>query len=212
MRVNRRSFLKGFSVAMAAGMLGTGYAWNRFGRPQLADLSRWQGFSADDVALLNEIADVIIPPTDTPGAKEAAVGDFVAIAVAECYEPAMQSAFVYGFLALQAECQSQYGRVFRDLSPAERVAVLSQIDGERKYRELWLRGERGLRIVARPVIGALPDPVQVPHFFSMMKELTALGYFTSWPGATQALRHKLVPGAYDGALPYKKGDRAWAMS
>jgi hypothetical protein len=43
-----------------------------------------------------------------------------------------------------------------------------------------------------------------------MKQLTLLGFFTSEPGATKALRHIAVPGKYDGALPYKKGDKAWA--
>jgi hypothetical protein len=44
----------------------------------------------------------------------------------------------------------------------------------------------------------------------MLKELTLLGFFTSKPGATQALRYIAVPGKYDGNLPYKKGDKAWA--
>ena len=44
----------------------------------------------------------------------------------------------------------------------------------------------------------------------MMKQLTLMGFFTSKPGATQALRHEPVPGKYDGAFPYKKGDKAWA--
>jgi hypothetical protein len=35
-------------------------------------------------------------------------------------------------------------------------------------------------------------------------------FFTSKPGATQALRHIPVPGKYDGNYPYKIGDRAWA--
>jgi hypothetical protein len=43
-----------------------------------------------------------------------------------------------------------------------------------------------------------------------MKELTLLGYFTSEPGATKALRYVAVPGRYDGCIPYKKGDKAWA--
>jgi hypothetical protein len=48
------------------------------------------------------------------------------------------------------------------------------------------------------------------HYFRMMKELTLLGYFTSKEGATMALRYKAVPGRYDGNVPYKKGDKAWA--
>lgn len=49
-----------------------------------------------------------------------------------------------------------------------------------------------------------------PHYFSLMKQLTLLGYFTSEVGATQALRYVPVPGKYEGCISYKKGDRAWA--
>ncbi|MFN9666692.1 MAG: gluconate 2-dehydrogenase subunit 3 family protein, partial [Bacteroidota bacterium] len=48
------------------------------------------------------------------------------------------------------------------------------------------------------------------HYFRMMKELTLWGYFTSEIGATQALRYVAVPGKYEGCIPYKKGDKAWA--
>jgi hypothetical protein len=44
----------------------------------------------------------------------------------------------------------------------------------------------------------------------MMKELTLLGFFTSEIGATKALKYVETPGSYNGNLPYKKGDRAWA--
>ena len=54
------------------------------------------------------------------------------------------------------------------------------------------------------------DPQDDPHYFAMMKQLTLLGYFTSKPGATQALRYVAVPGHYEGCIPYKKGDKAWA--
>jgi hypothetical protein len=43
-----------------------------------------------------------------------------------------------------------------------------------------------------------------------MKQLTLLGYFTSEIGATQTLRYVAVPGKYEGCIPYKKGDKAWA--
>jgi hypothetical protein len=44
----------------------------------------------------------------------------------------------------------------------------------------------------------------------MLKQLTIWGYFTSEPGATKALRYIETPGHYDGDVPYKKGDKAWA--
>jgi hypothetical protein len=49
-----------------------------------------------------------------------------------------------------------------------------------------------------------------PHYFFIMKQLTMLGFFTSKVGMTQALRYEPVPGRYDGCIPYKKGDKAWA--
>jgi hypothetical protein len=54
-------------------------------------------------------------------------------------------------------------------------------------------------------------PEEPNHYFSMMKQLTLLGFFTSEVGATQALRYLPVPGRYDGCIPYNKGDRAWAL-
>ena len=59
----------------------------------------------------------------------------------------------------------------------------------------------GIKSTGRPHIG---------NYFGMMKQLTLLGYFTSEIGATKALRYIAVPGKYEGCVPYKKGDKAWA--
>ena len=45
------------------------------------------------------------------------------------------------------------------------------------------------------------------HYFTMMKQLTLLGYFTSKPALTVAFDYHAVPSRYDGAMPYKKGDK-----
>ena len=50
-----------------------------------------------------------------------------------------------------------------------------------------------------------------PHYFALMKQLTLLGYFTSEPGATQALNYVSVPGKFEACIPYKKGDKAYAL-
>jgi hypothetical protein len=48
------------------------------------------------------------------------------------------------------------------------------------------------------------------HYFTMIKELTLTGFFTSEVGATKALRYVAIPGRYEGCVPYTKGDKAWA--
>ena len=46
------------------------------------------------------------------------------------------------------------------------------------------------------------------HWFTMVKQLTMLGFFTSKQGASEALRYIAVPGKYEGDVPYVKGGRA----
>jgi hypothetical protein len=77
-------------------------------------------------------------------------------------------------------------------SPEHRKEVLSALDKEQKdYNANKKNG----------------DP---NHYFSLMKQLTLLGYFTSEIGATQALRYVAVPGKYEGCIPIQKGNKAWA--
>ena len=58
-------------------------------------------FSAEDIAFLNEVGEVIIPATNTPGAKEAKVGEFMSVMVRDCYDEKNQNIFMEGMRELQ---------------------------------------------------------------------------------------------------------------
>ena len=146
-------------------------------------------FTARDVALLDEIGETILPTTDTPGAKAVGIGSFMTMMVSDCYDAAAHAAFQSGLVEIDATSRSRHGRSFLQCTPAERHEMLSALDREQAAREKK-RGE-------------------TPHYFAMMKELTLLGYFSSETGCTKALRYAETPGAYDGDVPYHKGDRAW---
>ena len=146
------------------------------------------------VGLLDEVGETILPATKTPGAKAAQVGSFMAVMVRDCYSPADQKIFLNGLTQLDQACQKQTGKTFLACDPTQRTAVLNTLDKEQKA---FAKNQRK------------DDP---SHYFQIMKELTLLGYFTSEIGMTQALRYAPVPGRYDGNVPYKKGDRAWATS
>jgi hypothetical protein len=149
-------------------------------------------FSPDDIAFLDEVGDTIIPRTDTPGAKDAKIGEFMHTIVRDCYDEKQQPIFVDGMGKLNLASKQKNGQYFMDASPAERKALLIDLDKEQM------------------AYTAKKKPEDPPHYFRMMKELTIWGYFTSEPGATQALRYIAVPGRYEGCIPYKKGDKAWA--
>src|SRR5262245_36086082 len=149
-------------------------------------------FTDSDVALLDEIADTILPDTKTPGAKAAGVGAFIAVMVRDAYEPSEQRLFMDGLATLEDESRAQNGGGFMASSPAQRVALLERLDRE------------AIEYMRRP--GAEGRP----HYFRLIKELTLLGYFTSEIGCTQALRYIETPGRFDACVTYTAGEKAWA--
>jgi hypothetical protein len=160
-----------------------------------ATLAMTSAFSAADIAWLDEMTDTLLPETDTPGARAAAVGAFLALAVTDTYEPAEQAVFREGMRAMESHAHSTFGAGLQDLPAAERLAVLEHFDAAQID---WHEAHKDA------------DPKVLPHFFRMMKELSLLGYFTSQVGATQALRYIESPGRFDPCYPYKAGDRNWA--
>jgi hypothetical protein len=149
-------------------------------------------FSADDVALLDEIADTILPETSTPGAKAAGVGPFIAMMVGDTYYEADQQVFRDGLDSLQAQCQRSYGADFLDITAAQRLTLVESLDAE-QHQYMATR-----------------EPGAPAHYFRMVKELTLLGYFTSEIGYTQAMRYAETPGRYEPCVPYSPGDKTWA--
>ena len=149
-------------------------------------------FSADQIALLDEMGETILPATNTPGAKAAKIGEFMNVMVRDCYTKADQKIFKDGIAKLDDEFEKENGKTFLKGSSAERTAFFIKKDAEQKE---YMKTKK---------------PEDPSHHFRMVKELTLLGFFTSEVGATKALRYVAIPGKYDGNYPYKKGDKAWA--
>ncbi|MEQ9102667.1 MAG: gluconate 2-dehydrogenase subunit 3 family protein [Imperialibacter sp.] len=150
-------------------------------------------FGADDIALLDEVGETILPTTEgSAGAKAAKIGEFMKVIVTDCYSEEEQKVFTEGLVKLNKASQQMQGDDFMVISSEKRelllVALLEQAE---KYNESKAEDE----------------PV---HYFTMMHQLTNWGYFSSEPGATQALRYIAVPGRWEGCVSYAKGDRAWA--
>lgn len=169
------------------------------------------GFTAENIALLDEVGETIIPATDTPGAKAANIGAFMQTMVRDCYTEAEQDIFYQGMSQLNEVCQKKNNKSFLECSPEQRKALLVTLEKEAKdYNILRDEKEKVSRENARKTNN--PDYVGTPtHYYSMMKQLTLWGYFTSEIGSKKALRFLPVPGKYIGDYPYKKGDKAWAI-
>lgn len=195
MSMNRRELLK-----MIAAATGTAFvSANAMAYVTLPMKTINQtAFSKDDVAFFNEVGEVIIPRTDTPGAKDVNVGYMIAVMVTDCYTPAQQAAFKEGIASIKALAKSTYGKDFLLLNTDERTRLLATLNDEADVfnRKAKLAND--------------DDKKPIPHGFTLIKQLTLFTFFTSKEGANKVLRYVAIPGRYDGEMPYKKGDRAWA--
>lgn len=166
--------------------------------------------SESQVALLNEIAETIIPATGTPGAKDAKVGEFMNVYVTDCYRPDQQKAFTGGLATLSETCKKQFDEKFTALKPDQKMSLLHSLEKEAKdYNTKITEKEKQPREEAKAALKEFTG--ESLHYYTLIKQLTLLGFFTSEAGQKQALRYLPVPGKYDGAYPYKKGDKAWAL-
>ncbi|HJS54564.1 MAG TPA: gluconate 2-dehydrogenase subunit 3 family protein [Chitinophagaceae bacterium] len=185
--MDRRDLLKLVALATGGAVIGGEFflAGCRNNEATVAGL----GFSQDDIAFLDEVAETIIPKTTTAGAKEAEVGKFMTVMVNDCYEEADQEIFREGVKKLNEACNKMHGHGFMKAEAAHRKELLTSLDKEAKE---YMKNKKQ------------EDP---NHYFLMMKQLTLVGFFTSKAAIEQLFNYQPVPAKYDGAVPYKKGDK-----
>lgn len=148
----------------------------------------------DQAAIVTHVSEIIIPRTDTPGAKDAGVPAFIDQMVNEVYSEEDQKWFIDGLTAFNSDAQETYDEEFAELSEEDQTACVKKVHDE--------------AIEAANTIK--PEPRR--PFILMMKELTMLGFFTSEAGATQVLQYDPVPGAYNGCIPLSEAgnSKTWA--
>ena len=185
--MDRRELLK--MVALATGGVVIGGEFFLAGCKSKDVVVAGTAFSNENIAFLDEVAETIIPKTTTAGAKEAEVGKFMTVMVNDCYEEADQKVFHDGMKELDEACKKMHGHSFMKGEAAHRKELLTSID---KGAKEYMKNKKK------------EDP---NHYFVLMKQLTLLGYFTSKAGLEQNFDYQQVPGKFNGAVPYKKGDK-----
>ncbi len=210
--MNRRELLKSIGLLTGGVVIGAEFLLSgcKAGGANM-------NFTKMQLALLDEIGETIIPTTDTPGAKAAKIGEFMKAIVSDCYTTAQQTAFTKGLETVDADCKKVKGKNFMDCNTTERHDFLISLEKEAKEFDKKV-GDDEKKLYEQNKSAnekkSWTDQVSVEglprHYYTMMKQLTLWGYFTSKEGMTQALRYAPVPGRFDGSAPYKKGEKAWA--
>ena len=196
--MDRRELLKMIAVLTGGAVVGAEAFLTGCKNPET---KTGLAFSESDVPYLDEIAETILPATNTPGAKDAKVGQFMTVIVNDCYDENDQKTFHDGMKQLNDAFDKKYGTSFMKGSPQQRHDFLLELDKEAKEHQ---------KKRAESMNSQNPKDKTPNHYFSLMKQLTLWGYFTSREGMMKALRYNPVPGHYEGCIDYKKGEKSYA--
>jgi hypothetical protein len=180
-KLDRRALLLG-----AVFLLGGAAALTRFTRKSARKTgAAAPALSGEQFMLLEQIADVIIPNTDTPGAVAAGVPAFIREMLAEWGSAATRAEIQSVLEAIERMAWAQFGAAFLELPPERRLAVVRRFDEDAIDRQ---------------------EPA-----YGKFKYLVLVGYYQSEIGATEELRYELVPGAWRPCLPLTEVGRASAV-
>lgn len=189
---SRRDF--GKAALLLAGIVGVPVAVLRAVRVDASERQR---------TIAAEVAQIVIPRTDTPGGADAGAHDFLILALAHGLDgtrapqagAAIQGAYAMArgsggapdYLAwLETTLDRRTGGDFTGATPAARAAAVGAVDADafatRDSGSPWVK----------------------------IKGLLLTGYYTSEAGGARELRYELVPGRFDPDLPLAPGDRAWS--
>jgi gluconate 2-dehydrogenase gamma chain len=161
--IQRREVLRILGTAAAAaqfpGFSRWAFACGHIGNARLQikpAVYRPQFFTAAEYAMVERLAEIIIPSDGTPGAKEAGVAEFIDFMVAS--DPAPQYSFRMGLDWLNAHSEQTAGKRFGELTPEQQTSLLEPLGFKDKARPGEETGRR---------------------FFRTMREYTVTGFYTS---------------------------------
>jgi hypothetical protein len=209
--MNRRELLKMIAAATGAAMIGGEFLLT--GCKSESNTTPL-AFSDANIAFLDEVAETILPQTNTAGAKAAGVGRFMTVMVNDCYTKDDQEIFHKGLTTLDEECNKMHNLGFMKATPEQRKQLLISIDKEtnayvkKKAEQDNLEKEKERHGQERTT-NDFKRQTMPNHYFQQLKQLAIFGYFTSEKGRTEGLRYVPVPGKYEGVIDYKKGDKAF---
>ena len=153
--------------------------------------------------MMREVAGAVLPRTDTPGAHEVGVGDFVIVALAHGLDGTRDP-------VASAELPFAYPEHRRPDGTLRYVDWLER-NLDRRVKGDWLGKPVAIRNAALAALDSEAfeeGPVESP--WKKIKALILTGYYTSEVGATRELQYELVPGRYDPAGPLQPGARAFS--
>jgi len=151
--------------------------------------------SGEQATVIAELAETILPKTETPGAKDLNIDRFIDKMLHQVFSPEEQQLFIKGLADFEKQSKELNGKTFADSSPEERKKLLTKMEQETEKTPPSVWG-----INLKKDAGPLP-------FYRQAKSLTLLGYFTSQEIGKKVLVYDPVPGPFVADVPVTAATR-----
>jgi gluconate 2-dehydrogenase gamma chain len=149
------------------------------------------------------MVDLIIPATDTPGAKAARVNDFIDVILTEWATESERQGFLNGLAGVDKQSNDLYGKNFTDASAEQQTTLLRAMDDSIMAAHIERHRRHG-----NTVPEERDKQLRGDSFWYIFKGITLHGYYTSEIGFSQELNEQIIPGAFHGCVPLTVGKRA----
>jgi hypothetical protein len=159
---------------------------------QLSDQPVLKTLNSHQNAMVTTISELIIPQTDTPGAKAARVNEFIDLILTEWYDEEEKSIFMTGLTDVDMRARDLFGKEFVECEAKPQIEILQALDDELAATRAEPEPRRRRR---RP-----PEH----NFFFMIKQLTLVGYYTSQIGFEQELHGEIIPSHHAACVPLEE--------
>ena len=181
--MDRRHLLKGMGVVALYSSFPAVVSQFLSSCNSAAKTPRANYLSDEEFSLVENITDILLPKTSTPGALDVQVPYFIELVIKDCMTKEDQQLIKKGLQQM-----SQQSPTFTSLSSNQKAEAVKKMDE-----------------------AAFKDNKDY-SWFRIIKKLALIGYFTSQEGITKALNYVKVPGDYQACIPYKKGEKAMAKT
>lgn len=148
--------------------------------------------NAQQNATVVAMIDLIIPETDTPGAKGVRVNEFIDLILTEWATEEERASFLTGLAGVDKQSNELFAKDFAAATAAQQTALLRAIE------DAAMPDRASPRVMPSPTVH---DQQLRGNFWLVFKNITLHGYYTSEVGFTKELKLAIVPGAHHGCVP-----------
>lgn len=186
----RKAIISFITLGVGVGAFYSGYrVFNWYKTPD------WK-FLMSSESIISELAEIIIPRTDTPGAKDVQAATTIMHLIKNCTRRVEQNTFIEGLKEVVACSNRNFQKPFNNLNDSERYQILHS----------FMKAGQD----ASGIIGKAKRKLAGRSFFDILKSYTVIAYCTSEKGATEGLAFSYIPSQYNGCVELKQQPKAWA--